>query len=253
MEATALPRDWIVAPAIDLELKQYVLLGYLQRVQERFREHKLYPYLHQLRDHLDELVELKRIKGELEAGTTRELLGVDPEGGVLQYAPLLAPEGPLAVINEVIGFALPELQSHWARGEALRRRLAERIHFSPVGLMPLDARDGYLFLRQGSEMRVYVYGTTLYPDTADERHYRRMHTRYVTTCSVGLLSPYERVKAELVRYRPELPNPAVFCFESEVDLPRIETFMPLAKQLVYHYIQHEFSNGATPSPEGISV
>src|SRR5690554_1142259 len=29
---TGLPRDWVVRPAIDLELKQYMLLGYLQRV-----------------------------------------------------------------------------------------------------------------------------------------------------------------------------------------------------------------------------
>ncbi|MBK8340683.1 MAG: hypothetical protein IPK99_12135 [Flavobacteriales bacterium] len=242
-----------MAPAIDLELKQYVLLGYLQRVREKFCEHKLYPYLHELRDHLDELAELRRRKRALEAGTARELLGIDPQERVLQFAPQLTPEGPLAVIDEVIGFALPELHGQLAQGEALRKRLAERIHFAPVGLMPLDTRNGYLFLRQGPEMRVYVYGTTLYPDTMDERHYRRVRTGYVTTCTVGLLDPCERVKAEIVRYRPELPNPAVFCFESDMDLPRIETFMPLAKQLVYHYIQKEFHSGAAAASDGISA
>ena len=253
MEGTLLPKDWIVAPAIDLELKQYVVLGYLQRVQKRFMENKLYPYLHELHDHLHELVTLRDRKERMEACSARELLGVDLEAGVLQYAPKQVPDGALSIIDEVISFALPEMHGHLARGEQLRRQLTEHIHFAPVGLMPLDASNGYLFLRQGPELRVYGYATTLYPAGVDELYYQRLRTTYVTTCSVGLLQHYERIKAEMVRYRPELPNPAVFSFESEVELPRIETFMPLAKQLVYHYIQCELPSAPPSGQEGLNA
>ena len=53
MEPIGLPRDWVCRPALDLELKQYLLLAYLQRVNARFAELKLYPYLDELLGHVE--------------------------------------------------------------------------------------------------------------------------------------------------------------------------------------------------------
>lgn len=51
MEQTVLPLDWAFRPTLDVEMKHYILLGYLQRVQARFSERKLYPHLNELRAH----------------------------------------------------------------------------------------------------------------------------------------------------------------------------------------------------------
>ena len=52
---TGLPQGWAYAPSIDLELKQYTLLGYLQRIQGRFDEYKLYPHLEHIQAQVAEL------------------------------------------------------------------------------------------------------------------------------------------------------------------------------------------------------
>src|SRR5690606_37876652 len=82
---TGLPRDWVVRPAIDLELKQYMLLGYLQRVGGRFAERKLYPHLEDLGAHIAELLRLRRGKDELARAIPRGLLGFDPRTGAPVY------------------------------------------------------------------------------------------------------------------------------------------------------------------------
>ncbi len=54
----------------------------------------------------------------------------------------------------------------------------------------------------------------------------------MNSTTVGLQYTFEHIKSELVRTYRELPNPAVFALETDLALPHIETFMPLAKQFV---------------------
>jgi hypothetical protein len=50
-----LPTGWYIEPPIDFEHKQYVLLSYLQRVDNSFMEKKLSPYLLNLEQIRNEL------------------------------------------------------------------------------------------------------------------------------------------------------------------------------------------------------
>ncbi|MCB0791537.1 MAG: hypothetical protein H6595_07125 [Flavobacteriales bacterium] len=238
MRTDRLPKDWILAPAIDLELKQYLLLAYLQRVEGRFSDRKLYPELHEVQAHLDDLQELHDVRESLLDSLPRTLLGIDLRDGTLVRERTEDPE-VIGVITEVIGFALPRMQETLTVGEQLRHELAQCIHFAPVGLLPLDAREGYLLLRNGREALVYAYAMPIYREVAPERFYRSVVTQYVSSFSIGLATSYERIKMDLVRRRSELPNPAMFSVEADLELPRMETFMPLAKQLVYRYITSE--------------
>ena len=61
----------------------------------------------------------------------------------------------------------------------------------------------------------------------------------ITSRTIRSASPvptYEHVKADLMRSRAHMPNPAVFALTSDLALPAIETFVPLAKQLVYELV-----------------
>ena len=88
MEQSTLSQDWAFRPALDVELKHYILLGYLQRVEARFAERKLYPHLHEVRTHLDELLRVKRSKSDLARAfldcVAREL---DDSPGPVGYLP----------------------------------------------------------------------------------------------------------------------------------------------------------------------
>ncbi len=239
MAQAQLTKDWILVPAIDRELKRYTLLAYLQQVGLRFAERKLYPYLLDVADHLDGLELLQQRADDLRSTMPRDITGLDPRTGTVTYAPLPAPEGALGVIDEVIDDALPELRERLAQGGELRERICEHIQFGPVGVQPLDPRAGYLLLRQGHQARIYTYSVTLLRDADQELHWRSVVTQYVGSRALGLHRPYEAIRAELIATRPQLPVPATFGFECTWEVPHIETFMPLAKQLVHRYITAE--------------
>jgi len=231
-----LEQDWLLAPGFDLELKQYVLLGYLQRVEARFSERKLYPHLDELWAHAKRLTQLQQHLQSTNEALGGEVIGVDLERAELVRAKAQESE-LLNVIRDVIDFALPELRVMLDGGRELRRSLSSRIHFSPVGLLPIHTHEGYLLLRQGREARVYEYRVPLFHGTAEGLQYQSVRTRYLDSYQVSLANTYEHIKSDLVRRVRQLPNPATFVFEAEIGLPHIETFMPLVKQLVHQELE----------------
>lgn len=235
MENTGLARDWVSRPALDIELKQYLLLGYLQRVNARFAEHKLYPWLDELGVHLRELQLLRSNKEALLRNLSGDLVGFDATNGqAVHERPIHDPW--LGVIDTVVELAMPLMRDALTHGTELREELATQIRFAPVGLVPLVAREGWLLLRTGREARAYTYNVPLLrgPDPlAGTLHVR---THYVSSFTMGIARTFEHIKMHLIDNHRELPNPAVFAFESDLALPHIETFMPLAKQLVYETV-----------------
>lgn len=232
LRTTSLPNDWVFRPALDLELKQYTLLAYLQRVAQRFKEHKLYPHLDELDVHLDTLLELRNKKEEFTRALPGELLGFDPATGKAIRTTVEEPE-LLAVVDAVIDFAVPGLRRTMEHGLELREEITSRIRFGPVGVQPLRSTEGWLMLRTGPEARIYSYTIPLVHQYEDPYRYRSVLTRYVGSYTLSLRNTFERIRSEFLVGRSELPVPATFAFESDASIPHIETFMPLAKQLLH--------------------
>jgi hypothetical protein len=235
MATSGLSKDWVVMPAFDPELKRYILLAYLQRVGARFAERKLYPHLEELHAHVTQLIQLRRSKEDLARSIPGRLTGFDRRTGEPIYQRQEEDE-MMAVIDEVLDFAIPGLRQALADGRELKEEISQQIRFTPIGVQPLRATEGWLLLRTGREARVYGYSMPLFRESADELQYRSVHTRYVTSYVLGISCTYEHIKAELRERHRDLPNPATYVFEADLTLPHIETFMPLAKQLVYEHV-----------------
>lgn len=230
-----LPSDWMIRPTIDLEMKHYILLGYLQRVQRRFAETKLYPYLDEVELRLKELVDLRRSKAALSVDMKGELKGFDPRTGKPIHANM-EQSGTLDVIDELIGIALPGLNGALLQGKELRDELTTSIRFWPLGVQMLNPTEGWLLLRQGREARVYSYCMPLLRESKEQFQYRSVVTRYHGSSPISISHTYEQLRSALLKQEPSMPMASTFVLESDVDLPYIETFMPLAKRLVYEHI-----------------
>ncbi len=230
---SGLPAERILTGTLDAELEEYLLLAYLQRVEGCYRELKLYPWLDDLEARIAGLNELAVRSQELEAGFPGELVGMDLKRRGLLRRPL-EQKGWDAVLR-LLGRALPKLHAAMERGGELREELNRSIRFGPVGVLPLDAREGWLLLRQHNEALVYAYSLPLVRKPVPAGPHGQVRTRYFATWTVGLGSGYGHIKAELVRTGP-FPNPATFVFESDLSLPRIETFLPLAKRIAYELV-----------------
>lgn len=230
---SGLPTERILHGSLDAELEKYRLLAYLQRVDKQYRELKLYPCLDDLQARVGQLRGLLGRAQELGSGFAGELEGFDVQRGALLRKPPAQP-GWDAVL-ESLERALPQLHAALERGDGLREELHRKIRFAPVGVVPLDAREGWLLLRQQHEALVYSYSLPLVRKLSPEGAHGQVRTRYLATWTVGLSTSYGHIKAELVRTGP-MPNPATFVFESDYSLPRIETFLPLAKRIAYELV-----------------
>lgn len=225
--------DRVRSSALDEELDKYRLLAYLQRIDAHYKERKLYPYLDELHLRVHQLTELRKRAETLEAGMAGEALGLD-----LRRSTILrrSPNGSqLEQVHASTERALRELRRSMELGGELREELNQSIRCSPIGILPIGTREGWILLRQGNEAWAYSYVLPLVRTADPNCTHGQLRTRYFSTWTLGLARTYEQIKAELVRIGP-FPNPAAFVFESDISLPRIETFMPLAKQLVYELV-----------------
>jgi len=232
MGAHGLSKDWATVPAFDLELKRYQLLGYLKRVKEQFGQHKLYPYLEELREHRAELLELRRRKEGMQWAMQGELIGFDPRTGAALHE-RRTDVTPLQVIDEVLDLAIPKLERTLTAGELLRQELSHQVDVVPIGVQPLDLRTGWLMLRTGHEVRVYGYDIPWIQGSVDQEGQRSVRTNYVSTFPIGLSWTYEHVRHELLRVNRQLPLAATFALECAVQLPTMETYLPLARQRIH--------------------
>ncbi len=227
--------DRLLTLPLDEELARYQLMAYLQRVENRYNERKLYPHLDDLQARRETVLCMRRQKEELEHAMARDIIGFDLRaGGPIRSAP--EDDGAVRSLEQVIDMALPRIDKALMRGTELRQEIMQRIQLEPVGLLPLRTSEGYLLLRQGSAARVYAYQLGLYDGGDMVEASRLMRTVYVSDYTISWTCTPEQVKADLVRHRSTLPNPAVFAFSTELLLPPIETFLPLAKQLVYELV-----------------
>lgn len=237
MRTSVLPSDWMLRPAFDLEYKQYVLLGYLQRVRKHFAEQKLFPHLKELRRHLDAAMELQQRKAEMARRLHGELQGFDPRTGRAVHAPAPDP-WPLEMIDQLTDLTIPGMRKALEEGTELRYAITDGIRLIPIGLQPMDPSEGWLLLRMGHEARVYAYSMPWVRSSTAVDGGDLITTRYITTLPVSLHRTYEVIRSELIRQAGAPVLPATFVFEAASGLPYMETFMPLAKQLVYAYRQH---------------
>ena len=226
--------DRIITTTLDDELEEYRLLAYLQRVDANYREHKLYPWLDELVLRIEQLRGLRQRAEGLNAHVAAEVIGLDLARKELLRRPFQA-AGPWAMVQRALERTLPPLITARERGQELREELNGRIRVEPVGVVPLDAREGWLLLRQRNEALIYAYSLPIVREVDPPDNHRHVRTRYFATWTVSLSNTYEHIKAELARTGP-LPNPATFAFESDISLPRIETFLPLAKRITYELV-----------------
>ncbi len=236
------PFDWSVPQRTalirlpeDEEAERYRMLAYLQRVTARYKERKLYPYIDELADRIRAIRSLLDSRERFKAGLPLAITGLDLHNRRIERSAMEGTEllRSLDVLAESI---LPRLKNMWDQGDELRERLVAKLHFEPVGIRPLRTDEGYLLLCEGPTARVYSYSLRRITlgEPADPQ--RELITRYVTDYTLSIAWTFEQVRTDLRARDEHLPNPAVYAFTTELRLPAIETFVPLAKQLLWEEV-----------------
>jgi hypothetical protein len=231
-----LSETWFADGYIDFELKKYTLLAYLQEIHRYFNENKLYPQLADIIFHYNNLAAFRENKKYLQEQFPKKLTGLQLEKLQVLFEQMIEDDELMRELEEIINYATQEIQHTISNGTEIYEFVEDKLIIFPVGLIPLDSQEGYFFLSQGgfSDTRVYQYRLSFF-EKHDEK-YRSIRTEYIDTWARNLVNTYESIKAELIRVKSGLPNPAVYSIETELKFPVDETLLPIAKRTLVRYI-----------------
>jgi hypothetical protein len=232
----SLGKNWITEKLVDFEYKKYILLAYLKEVSCQFEANRLYPHLAELIDHYKQLVSLRDMKNNLAENFPQRMQQVDFENFKIKYEKMVEDDVLMSEIESIVSYSIPQFERYLSEGKKIYDFIEEHLHIYPVGVMPLRPEHGYMFLKDGKDAgtRVYEYQITIFehPDT----RYRGIHTQYVKTYSRSFTNTFESIKTDLIRENRNIPNPAAFAVESELEIPLEETFLPIAKRMLVKHV-----------------
>lgn len=228
----SLSENWITENLMDFEYKKYVLLGYLKRVKAHFSEQKLYPDFAELIAHYKNLLRLKQNTSQLETNFRKKLKGINYTDLSLVYENTVNDE-LLHELKQIIEFSEPLIANELYNGRSIFDFAEQHILSDHVGIIPLYKQEGYFILQPFKESRISVYYYHFSNINLSQEHAYGLSSSYVSDYTISLSLPVDYIKYELIKANPQLPNPAVYLFKASALLPGQETFLPIAKRLLY--------------------
>jgi hypothetical protein len=231
-----LSKDWLTQGLIDFEYKKYLLLAYLQTVKKSFGKVELYPFLADLVFHYRNLVAVKENKTLIRESFPKELSLEEFNRLELSYKELVEDDAIMSQLESIIEFAIPQIKDSLQEGSVIYEYVESQCEISPVGVTPLYANEGYLFVTQPpeKETKVYRYQVSIFEDSKEQL--RSLNTQFIENVDKNPLCTYERIKLDLIKRYKDLPNPAAFLLLSKMKFPFTETLMPVAKRLFVKHI-----------------
>ena len=231
-----LSKDWLTQGLIDFEYKKYLLLAYLQTVKKSFGRVELYPFLADLVFHYRNLHAVKENKTLIRDSFPKEISLEDFKKLELSYREMVEDDSIMSELESIIEFAIPHIQDSLKEGSMIYEYVESQCEISPVGLTPLYANEGYLFVTQPpeKETNVYRYQISIFEDSKEQL--RSLNTQFIEVVDKNTLNTYERLKLDLIRKYKDMPNPAAFLLLSKMKFPFSETLMPVAKRLFVKHI-----------------
>lgn len=233
-----LSETWFAEGRIDFELKKYTLLAYLQEVNKYFNENRLYPQLAELIFHYHNIVAFRENKKYLQEHFPKKLTGIQMEKLQGLYEQMIEDDELMQELETIIHYSAHTIKTTIGNGTSIYEFVEEKMNIAPVGLVPLDNKEGYFFLSSGekSSTRVYHYRLSFF-EKHDEK-YRSIKTSFIDRWTHSISHSYEAIKGELIRNKKDLPNPAVYSIETNLQFPIEETLLPIAKRSLVKFISN---------------
>ncbi len=231
--------DSFIAGDRDVEARQYHVLHALKGYHAEFSHSRLYPALSDLVELFGTLESLLQTKGDIEDHLPQQLKEVDLVNRTLVYETSKERDTDLERAAELILWALPLIKEAVDEGINIYNFTDEHIVIEEVGIMPMYKEEGYCFVPdpRASLLHLLRYEASLF--TSAHERFRTLKTRLVESLQQAYIRrPPESIKLELMERYQDLPNPATYVCDTDLDFPYNETILPIAKRKL---MKHLFS------------
>jgi len=223
--------DSMVQGLGDLERKQYEVLGALKERRDHFAHNRLYPWLSELVELEEELRALQAHRDDMARHVPQRLKDVDAEHLSLIYEPAGSETPEFARMMDLVGWALPLVETAVEEGKGIFDFVDQHIAIDEVGIIPSYLEEGYWFVPdlRAAVLHLFRYQMSIF-SSSNER-FRSLKTVIIGSLREGAVKrPAESLKLEILKAHPEMPNPATFRCEVDIDFPFAETLLPVAKR-----------------------
>lgn len=231
-----LSKDWLTQGLIDFEYKKYVLLAYLKTVKNSFSRVELYPFMGDLVFHYRNLLSVKENKALIRESFPKEISVEEFKRLELSYRQMVEDDAVMEELESIIDFSIPKIKDSLQEGSVIYELVEAHCEIAPIGVTPLYAQEGYLFVTQPpeNETNVYRYQMSIFEQSHEQL--RSLNTSFIECVAKNTSNTYERIKLDLVKKFRDLPNPATYLILSRKKFPFTETLMPVAKRLFVKHI-----------------
>jgi hypothetical protein len=215
----------------DVERTQYKILGGLQRVQEAFQQKRVYPHLGRLVELHETLVSILKQTEDFRTPATGRIAGIDWEEQAVTYQWPDLEETEMAVVEDLIRWALPYIRDTIEDGTAVYEHVDENLELETVGIVPSYVEEGYLMVPHRDVGALHVLRYTLSLIEGDGETHRALKTTHCKTVrEAGVDAAPSAVKLTLIEERRDLPNPATYVSNIDLHVPYRETLLPVVKR-----------------------
>jgi hypothetical protein len=223
--------EWILAGPADTELSQYRILRALKERREQFSHNRLFPWLAELIKLAGDLEDLQERRDGMDRRLPQTLHEVDMENMRLVYESAGSGTPEFRKLMDVVLWALPRVRAAADEGIGIYDFVHRHVSIDHVGILPAYREEGYWFVPdlKASLIHILRYEVSIYSDSKER--YRSLKTRDLGSVGAGQVQrPPESLKIELLKKYGDMPNPATYTCNVDIDFPFAETLLPVAKR-----------------------
>jgi hypothetical protein len=221
----------------DVEKRQYHVLGALKHIRLVFRENRIYPELSQL---IKLRNILKDVVGRIEdvySDLPKRIKKIDLINKSIEHEVVLSDGANIEQVVDFIEWALPNIEQVIEEGVAIYEYVEEQIEIEEVGILPQYKDEGYFFVPNNirESLCLYQYEVSIFKSAKDR--YRSLKTSYMKQLRwTAIKKTPNRIKVDLIREHQDLPNPATYLFDTELEFPFRETILPVVKRKLMRHL-----------------
>lgn len=240
MNNSYLSLDLFTQVNADFEKRQYLILAGLKKIEDQFYLNKIYPHLTELVELFKILKEIKQKLEDLREEFPKRIKSVDLVNKKIEYEIVFVEGSDISLVEDLIEWVLPHIERVLNAGITIHEFVENDLSVEHVGIVPNYRDEGYFFLpdRKMDKLKLFQFELSIFKSAEDK--YRSLKTRYVKSIQIGSarLSP-NSIKLDLIKEKKDLPNPATFNFDTNLDYPFRETIFPVAKRKLMQMIYND--------------
>ena len=228
---TYLSLESFYAADSDFELNQYNVLAGIKEFRSEFNKKKLYPTFTNIINLTAQLQDIVQQKNDLEFKFAKKIKSFDFKNNKIIFESVEKEQPEIDCLFDLIDWALPKLKSVIEEALVICEYVENNLKIEQVGILPVYKSEGYFIIPNNEVASVQVHRFECSLFSSDDEKYRALRTKLLKTYDNEIIRlSLDNIKLELIREYQDLPNPATFRCETDLDFPFAETVFPIAKR-----------------------